>query len=63
MSKYLNSREAAEIIGVSHETLRFWRYTGKFLDKIPPQRHVSRRVFYKRTDVENFVETMYCPAV
>ncbi|RJX74028.1 helix-turn-helix domain-containing protein [Pseudomonas sp. LS-2] len=52
MSEYINPREAALMLGVSHETLRFWRYTGKFHDKIPHKKHISRRIFYKRTDVE-----------
>jgi predicted site-specific integrase-resolvase len=62
MSEYLNTRQAAGILGVSHETLRFWRYTGKHTDKIPAHKHISRKVFYKRADVMSFSETMYCPA-
>lgn len=62
MSDYLNPGQTAEILGVSVETLRFWRYSKKHVDQIPAHKHISRRVFYKRADVVRFSETMYCPA-
>lgn len=62
MSEYLNPREAAEILGLSAETLRFWRYSGKFKNDLPAHKHLTRRVFYKREDVLRFSQTMYCPA-
>lgn len=61
MSEYINPREAADILGVSADTLRFWRYSGKHVEQIPAHKHISRRVFYKRADVERFSQTMYCP--
>ncbi|WP_455886959.1 MerR family transcriptional regulator [Pseudomonas rustica] len=62
MSRYLNSIEASIILGVKPDTLRFWRYTGKFKDELPHSVHVSRRVFYREEDVMRFSQTMYCPA-
>ncbi|EJM61920.1 Helix-turn-helix domain protein [compost metagenome] len=62
MNEYLNPGQTAEILGVSVDTLRFWRYSGKHTKQIPAHKHISRRVFYKRSDVERFAETMYCPA-
>ncbi|SCX29990.1 Helix-turn-helix domain-containing protein [Pseudomonas sp. NFACC25] len=62
MSEYIRAEDAATILGVSADTLRFWRYAGKHMDKIPPHKHISRRVFYKRDDVVRFSKTMYCPA-
>ena len=62
MSDYINPRQAADILGVSADTLRFWRYSGKHAKDIPAHKHISRRVFYKRDDVLRFSQTMYCPA-
>lgn len=60
--EYLSADEAALVLGVSKETLRFWRYTNKHVDEIPPLKHVSRRIFYRTADVMKFSRTMYCPA-
>lgn len=54
---YVTAKEAAGILGVSIETLRFWRFSGKHKTAIPAFMHISRRIFYKRQDVHNFVET------
>jgi DNA-binding transcriptional MerR regulator len=54
---YVTSKEAADILGISTETLRFWRYSGKHSQSMPAYMHISRRIFYKRDDVHNFVET------
>ena len=55
-SNYIPAKEAAAILGVSPETLRFWRHTGKYKDMLPPFAHISRRIFYKKADVEHFSE-------
>ncbi|MNG37097.1 Helix-turn-helix domain protein [compost metagenome] len=55
-SDYVPAKEAAAILGVSPETLRFWRYKGKYRDMLPPFEHISRRVFYKKVDVERFAD-------
>ncbi|MDM9588307.1 helix-turn-helix domain-containing protein [Pseudomonas asiatica] len=60
--EFLSADEAALVLGVSKETLRFWRYTNKHVDEIPPLKHVSRRIFYRTADVMKFSRTMYCPA-
>lgn len=62
MSEYINPGQAAEILGVSVQTLRFWRFSKKHCEHIPAHTHISRRVFYKREDVMRFSQTMYCPA-
>lgn len=62
MNEYMNPHEAADILGVKAETLRFWRHTGKFMKQIPAHKHISGRIFYKREDVINFSKEMYCPA-
>lgn len=56
MGDYIAAKEATSILGVSIETLRFWRLKGKYKDEPTPYLHISRRVFYKREDVERFVE-------
>lgn len=62
MNNYITPGEAAEILGVAVDTLRFWRYAGKHTKQIPAYKNISRRVFYKREDVLSFSQTMYCPA-
>lgn len=61
MSEYINPGQAAEILGVAVDTLRYWRHSRKHVQEIPAHKHISRRVFYKRDDVLRFAETMYCP--
>lgn len=60
--EFISADEAAAVLGVSKETLRFWRYTNKHVEQIPPLKHVSRRIFYRTADVVRFSKTMYCPA-
>ncbi|WP_145128053.1 helix-turn-helix domain-containing protein [Pseudomonas sp. URMO17WK12:I11] len=60
--EFMSADEAAAVLGVSKETLRFWRYTNKHVEEIPPLKHVSRRIFYRTADVMKFSRTMYCPA-
>lgn len=60
--EFMSADEAAAVLGVSKETLRFWRYTNKHVREIPPHKHVSRRIFYRTADVVRFSQTMYCPA-
>ncbi|MNO88701.1 Helix-turn-helix domain protein [compost metagenome] len=55
-SDYISAKEAASMLGVSVETLRFWRFQGKYKDMLAPYLHISRRVFYKKVDVERFSE-------
>ncbi len=55
-SSYISAKEAAAILGVSPETLRYWRYTGKYKDMLPPFMHISRQIFYKKADVQSFSE-------
>ncbi len=59
MNDYISAAEAAGIIGISAETLRFWRYAGKHIETLKPHTHVSRRIYYKRTDVTSFTATMF----
>lgn len=61
MSDYVAASQVAVMLGVSVETLRHWRYAGKHLDLLPPYAFVNRRIFYKRTDVERFVEASMTP--
>ena len=51
---YITAKETAAILGISVETLRFWRYTSKHTKALTPYAHISRRVFYKRDDVQRF---------
>lgn len=60
-SDYIHAKEAASMLGVSPETLRFWRHTGKFKDILPPFKHISRQIFYKKADVESFSEMSMSP--
>lgn len=56
MSDYVPANQAAAILGISAETLRYWRFSGKHLDALTPYVYVNRKVYYKRTDVERFVD-------
>ncbi|HGY9638090.1 TPA: helix-turn-helix domain-containing protein [Pseudomonas putida] len=61
-NEFLTADEAAAVLRVSKETLRFWRYTNKHTQEIPPLKSVTRRIFYRTADVVKFSRTMYCPA-
>ncbi|WP_426212449.1 helix-turn-helix domain-containing protein [Pseudomonas sp. TWR2-1-1] len=54
---YITAKETASILGVSVDTLRFWRYTGKHTKALTPYANISRRVFYKRDDVQRFFDS------
>jgi DNA-binding transcriptional MerR regulator len=60
-SDYVHAKEAASLLGVSPETLRFWRHKGKYRDVLPAFEHISRRVFYKKADVERFSDMSMNP--
>lgn len=60
-SDYVPAKEAAAILGVSPETLRFWRHKGKYRDMLPAFEHISRRIFYKKADVERLSEMSMSP--
>ena len=51
MSDYLTTSEAAEILRMPSETLRYWRHVGKG----PHGFKVGKRVLYAREDVEAFL--------
>lgn len=59
--EYVSPWDAAEILGVSVETLRFWRYTKRHAEFISAYYNASRRVFYKRSEVEFFSRVRGCP--
>jgi len=59
--EYVSPWDAADILGVSVDTLRFWRYTNQHAEFIPAYYNVSRRVFYKRFEVERFSRVRGCP--
>lgn len=49
----LTSKQAAEILGVSIDTLAVWRCTKRY----PlPYVKIGRKVFYRAEDLENFIE-------
>ncbi|ALQ02556.1 MULTISPECIES: helix-turn-helix domain-containing protein [Pseudomonas] len=60
-SDYISAKEAAAILGVAPDTLRFWRCQGKHKDMLPPFKHLSRQIFYKKADVERFGEMSMTP--
>lgn len=53
---YIEIKEAADILGVSTQTLRTWEKKGKF----PVYKNsMSGWRYYKREDIEKFAETIY----
>ena len=52
MSEYLVTKEVAELLRTSIETVRYWRYVGTG----PKSFRVGRRVLYDRTDVVAWIE-------
>ncbi|WP_372028361.1 helix-turn-helix domain-containing protein [Pseudomonas kurunegalensis] len=56
---YLDAKSVAEILGVKVDTLRCWRYSNRYADRIPAFVHINRRVFYRREDVLRFAESMF----
>ncbi|MFG0861559.1 helix-turn-helix domain-containing protein [Pseudomonas sp. CJQ_13] len=59
--EYVAPWRAAEILGVSVDTLRHWRYQKKYVDRIPAYYNVSGRVFYRKAEVESFSMVKGCP--
>ncbi len=55
MSDYLTTAEVAELLRTPAETARFWRHVGKG----PRWFKVGRRVLYRRSDVEAWIEQQY----
>lgn len=51
MAKYLTTKEVAETLRTSPETVRYWRY----LNKGPKSFKIGRRVLYAHEDVEHFI--------
>lgn len=54
VSKYLTTVEVAEICRTSPETIRWWRHIGKG----PRSFKLGRRVLYRLTDVEQWIESL-----
>jgi len=59
---WLNEKEAAQHLKLSVQTLRLWRMQSspearQF--KGPRFFHIGRRLWYRRTDIENFVNRCY----
>lgn len=51
--RLLTPAQAAEILGVTHQTLAVWRSTGRY--NLPFVK-VGRRVMYRLTDIQGFIE-------
>lgn len=55
LSEYVKTAEAAEILGVSQNTLRTWAEEGK----VPMRRNPANGYrLFKRTDLENFLRAV-----
>ncbi|ACZ31089.1 regulatory protein MerR [Xylanimonas cellulosilytica DSM 15894] len=53
------TRELADELGISEETLRWWRAEGRG----PKSFNIGRRVFYRRADVEQWMAEQYAQTV
>lgn len=53
--EYLVTKEVADVVRTSPETVRYWRHIGKG----PKSTKVGRKVLYRREDVEAWLETLY----
>lgn len=51
----LKEKDVADMVGLSVQTVRWWRYAGRG----PRFYKIGSRVFYKRTDVEDWLEAQY----
>ncbi len=51
-ARYLNTKHAADYLGVSLGTLKYWRVNGKG----PRYSQESRRVFYDPADLDEWVK-------
>ena len=52
-SELLNTTEAAEVLRLGMATLHRWRKAGKG----PPYIEMGRKVYYRRADLERWVES------
>ncbi len=51
-NNFLNSNQAAELLGIKPETLAIWRYNKRYaLTYIK----IGSKVFYRREDIESFI--------
>jgi predicted site-specific integrase-resolvase len=49
----MNSKQAAEVLGVTEDTLAVWRCTKRY----PlPYVKIGRKVFYRAEDLQNFID-------
>ncbi len=51
MGEYMTTKEVADLLRTSPETVRYWRHIGKG----PQSFKVGRKVLYDRTDIEAFI--------
>jgi predicted DNA-binding transcriptional regulator AlpA len=57
--KLLRVPDVAELTGVSENTLRHWRHMGTG----PKSARLGRRIVYRATDVEAWIEAQFAEAV
>jgi len=55
---FIPAKSAAHLLGLSVNTLRSWRYSGKYAEALKPHTSVTGRVFYKEQDVRKFALSM-----
>lgn len=55
----MTTDEVSEFIRVPAATLRFWRHLG---DRGPRSFRLGRRVLYRRSDVEQWIDAQYAEA-
>ena len=55
MVKLLRVPEVSELTGIPEATLRFWRHAGTG----PPSAKLGRRVVYRETDVNDWVDEQF----
>jgi excisionase family DNA binding protein len=55
MIEHLTTEEVGAMVRAPAETVRYWRHIGKG----PRSFKVGRRVLYRRSDVEAWIEDMY----
>lgn len=55
MTKLLRLSEAAEVLGVPENTLRFWRTQGTG----PPSAKIGRRVVYREADLKAWIDAQF----
>ncbi|MDE0778926.1 MAG: helix-turn-helix domain-containing protein [Nocardioides sp.] len=57
--KLLRVPEVAEMTGISENTLRHWRHQGTG----PRSARLGRRIVYRESDVEGWIEAQFADAV